>query len=919
MKRLLLLLLLFLALGIGGYQIWQNTINSGADEVSFNEDIKPILNKHCTTCHGGVKKLGDLSLLFEEEAKKAGKSGNPAILPGDAMHSELYKRVSATDEFERMPPEGDGLTNSEISLIRDWIDQGAKWEKHWAYTTIERAPKVPTSGRKWSEHPIDQFIHQTLSEKGLSPNDKANPNQLTRRLALDLIGLPPNQQQVAHLAKYPEHYEAYVDSLLDAPQFGERWASMWLDLARYADSKGYEKDGHREIWQYRDWVIRAFNEDKPFNDFTIEQIAGDLLPNVTPDQYIATAFHRNTMTNTEGGTDNEEFRVAAIIDRVNTTWEAWMSTSISCAQCHNHPYDPFTQENFYENYAFFNNSGDQDLNGEFPVFKSFDTLEQAAIHRIQQWIKTNVAPTEVEPTTNYYNDLIHFSEPKLTMNHCEEQHNTSMGIETIVPYHEGYVYFQPFDLTGLDQVMINFTGVTPGRFTISLDGLDGPKLGSWNIPQKRGLHFFEIEQVSGKHRIYLQFHYNNKAYRAVSSSIYWLHFYKGLPGKRKPGYAQVNDQLQAILTSQPKVVTPVMLENPKVLRRTTHLFERGNWMVHGKAVAATPPPALPPALEATQLNRLDLAKWMVDSRNPLTARVFVNRIWEQLFGRGLVLTTEDLGTQGEWPTHPELLDWLAYQFMHEYDWKIKPLIKAIVLSHTYQQSSKLTAEKQEKDPDNRWLSRGSRFRLSAEQVRDQALTLSGLLSTKQFGPSVMPPQPDGIWQVIYSNEKWKTSTGEDRYRRGVYTYWKRTSPYPSMVTFDSPSREFCVSRRVRTNTPLQALVTLNDPVYLEAAYALAHQMLEITQQESLESALDNIYQQLLFEPINPTTTKKLLALYQRTLSYYEQAPQKASALWDNHPQLEHLKPTRQEELISFAALSAVTNALLNLDELLTKS
>lgn len=924
MKKYVIWSVLLCALLVVGYYLYNHSIHFTGQEVDFNSGIKPILNRHCTTCHGGVKKLGNLSLLFEEDAMKAGDSENLAIIPGDAENSELYKRISSQDEYIKMPPEGPGLTTQEIEQVRNWINQGAKWGKHWAYKTIDTQPSPQLNANlgseyeNWIQNDIDRFVFHGLQRQGLTPNDRASMPELARRTALDLIGLPPNAQQVAKLQENPEKFEAYVDSLLNSPHYGERWAAMWMDLARYADSKGYEKDGHREIWAYRDWLIKAFNQDMPFNQFTIEQLAGDLLPNPAPEQYIATAFHRNTMTNTEGGTDNEEFRVTAVIDRVNTTWETWMGTSISCAQCHNHPYDPFTQTNYYENYAFFNNTSDQDLDAEIPNLKLFDSLTNQEIEAIKTWVKEKSLPSKANAQEKYYEQLIHFTEPKITLNHCSKQVNHAVNIEIILQYHGGYAVIPHIDLTDKDKVLINFSHTTPGNISIYLDSLKRQSLGTWPIPKARGLHQFNIRKTEGIQDLYIHFDYENKNYREVSSGIRWLLFYKSLPGKSDPNYANIEKSFLEVLQQQPKVKTPVLLENVDFLARPSHVFERGNWLVHGEKVSPSPPPTIPPIVKKDSLSRLEFAKWMVDPQNPLTARVFVNRVWEQLFGNGIVLTTEDFGTQGEWPTHPELLDWLAYRFMHKHNWHLKPLLKDIILSTTYQQSSLTSAEKQNEDPQNRWLSRGPRFRLSAEQIRDQALAVSGLLNEDMYGPSVMPPQPEGIWQVVYSSAAWKTAEGPDRYRRALYTYWKRTSPYPSMITFDTPSREFCVSRRIRTNTPLQALVTLNDPVYLEAAQVLTLEMLELEKSTNINAALNEIYKRLLFKEMPSSYLESLVNLYEETQEAYQSDIEAAEEVWKNSYQVRNLEKPANETIIQYGAMLAVANALLNLDEVLTK-
>ena len=931
LKKIGTLLLVLVAIGLFSYWIFGSIATT--DEVDFSTEIKPILNKHCTTCHGGVKKLGDLSLLFEADAFKAGKSGRPAIVKGDASGSELYRRISHSDAFERMPPEGPGLTNEEINTVKKWINQGAEWGKHWAYVPLEKSsPPTLTSSfskkfKPWIHNDIDRFVLNKLATIEQGPSEIASPETLLRRLSLDLTGLPPtlvHPENILADLSY-EDIPGFIDKLLNSSSLGEHWASMWMDLARYADSKGYEKDGHREIWKYRDWIIQSFNADKPYNEFTLEQIAGDLLPKPTPEQLTATAFHRNTMTNTEGGTDNEEFRVSAVIDRVNTTWEAWMGTSFGCAQCHNHPYDPITQKDYYQFYAFFNNTRDQDLGTEMPTLKFFDTLQLEKIQTIKNWLSKldEQDPNKIKRSQQYYHDLLHLTEPKITVNDCVEQENEAVNPDIILHYHGGYASFRDISLEGLNKVMVNFSHTTPGKITMHLDKPDGPIISRWNLTKgMSGLHIFDLQPVNGQQKIYLTFDYNNKNYREVSSGIRWFLPFKNLPGQGKPGYREVKHNLLEILKSEPETEVPILQEAQPPFNRKSYVFERGNWLVHGEEVKPAVPNSISPDIQGHRLNRMDLANWIVSAQNPLTARVFVNRVWEQLFGRGLVLTTEDLGTQGESPSHPELLDWLAYRFMHTHEWKLKPLLKEIVSSATYQQTAIVDPEWMAQDPNNEWLARGPKFRLSAEQVRDQALFAAGLLSNKMYGPSVMPPQPEGIWQVVYSNARWSTSEGEDRYRRALYTYWRRTSPYPSMISFDSPSREFCVSRRVRTNTPLQALVTLNDPVYIEASQILAFQMLNSAEQleeSNIGTSINNIYQSILLQPIPKDDLTALLTLYRETQSAYSENLYEAELVLNEFLELHPEKAIDQEKIPHFAALTAVANVLLNLDAVLTKT
>lgn len=718
--------------------------------VDFNTEIRPILNENCVSCHGGVRRLAELSLQFREDALAGGESGRPAIVPGDPGASALIELVTHPNERERMPKDGPALSEDEVSRLKRWIDQGAPWETHWAYVTPE-LPPVPDAG-DWASSPIDQFVLQRLSAAGLSPAPEADCRVLGRRVSLDLIGLPPDPDRLDQLCETPptdEDFGQYVDELLAHPGFGERWATMWLDLARYADSKGYEADRHRTIWRYRDWVINAFNRDLPFDQFTIEQLAGDLLDEPTTDQLIATAFHRNAMTNEEGGTDDEEHRVAAVVDRVNTTWEVWQGTTMSCAQCHGHPYDPFRQEDYYRSMAVFNNTRDWDQPDEEPLL--YEYADAAAGARID---------AEIEGAQRALLEILNTPESRAIQADWESR----LGDQAVA-----------------------------GRLSTTV--------------QNEVLRIAKIPEAE--------------------RSPYQRAFIRDRFAEVHPSTEAIRSRLRELRSRRwalSPTTTPIQRELAPGEARVTRVMDRGNFLTQTKAVEPATPASLPGSLADGRGDRLALAEWLVSAENPLTARVTVNRFWEQLFGTGIVLTLEDFGTVGEPPSHPELLDWLAVTFRTEMSWSVKALLRTLVMSRTYRQSSSVVDDR---DPDNRLLARGPRVRLSGEQLRDQALSVSGLLSSKQFGPSVMPPQPDGIWKNPYNGAQWTVSEGEDRYRRAVYTYWRRTAPYPSMVTFDSPSREFCVSRRIQTNTPLQALVTLNDPVFWEASQALGARMADV--------------------------------------------------------------------------------------------
>ena len=727
-----------------------------ADElIDFNRDIRPILSNRCFTCHGPdeSQRWGGLRLDVRESAIDQADSGERAVVPGVPEHSELIARVTSDDQYMRMPPPdtGPALTQDQVRRLIAWIRQGAVYAGHWSYVKPQRPPlpdpaavladvdpAEPERWKNWPRNEIDHFVLERLARESLLPSPKADRYALIRRVTLDLTGLPPTLEQIDQFVHddAPDAYERLVDRLLDEPGYGEHWARLWLDLARYADSAGYADDPPRTIWAYRDWVIAALNDNMPFDQFTIEQLAGDLLPEPTEQQLVATAFHRNTMTNNEGGTDDEEFRNTAVVDRVNTTMAVWMGTTIDCAQCHHHKYDPISQEEYFRLFAILNNSEDADRRDESPVLS-------------------------------------------LTTEH----------------------------------------GATS---------------------------------------------------------------------------------------------VPILRELPEDRRRRTFVQLRGNFLDRGDEVTEGLPSAFHAPPEGEPLNRLTLARWLVDEENPLTARVVANRYWETLFGRGIVVTSEEFGTQGDLPTHPELLDWLATELVR-LRWDRKAFLRLLVTSATYRQSSRVTQSLLELDPDNRWLSRGPRFRMSAEMVRDQALFVAGLLSPKMYGPPVNPPQPAlGLSAAFGSGIDWKTSAGEDRYRRGLYTMWRRSNPYPSMTAFDAPSREICTIRRDRTNTPLQALVTLNDPVYIEAAQALARRMTTAGSTPA-EQAVHG-FRLCVARPPNETELQQLTDLYQRARRAFASDAEAAKKM-----ATEPLGPAPEEvDVIDLAAWTVVANVLMNLDEMLMK-
>jgi hypothetical protein len=746
------------------------------ETVDFTRDVRPILSNKCFACHGPDEAQRQAGLRLDDAsiAKAELESGATAIVSGDPDGSELIRRIAHSDESQRMPPSefGKPLSVDEIAVVRRWIEQGAPYAAPWSYVKPARPipPAAPEKWRHWPCNAIDQFALEAMLAQELEPSPEADRYALVRRLFLDLTGLPPTIEEADAFvtSRDSQVYEKLVDDLLQRPSYGEHWARMWLDLARYADSAGYADDPPRIIWAYRDWVIRAINANMPFDQFTIEQIAGDLLASPSEEQLIATAFHRNTMTNNEGGTQDEEFRNAAVVDRVNTTMAVWMGTTMACAQCHDHKYDPISQQEYFQFFAIFNNTQDADRGDESPVLKIY-TDEQRQQHAD---LATRLAPS--------------------------------------------------------------------------------------------------IGQLSVAARLAAE-----------------------------------------LIAIAPTTTLPIVRELTSE-RRETRLQYRGNYLDRGPEVA----PGLPAAFHAVgadkSIDRLSLARWLVDKNNPLTARVVANRYWEAIFGRGIVATSEEFGSQGEPPTHPELLDWLATEFMDS-GWDTRALVRMIVTSAVYRQSSEVVDQKAKADPDNRWLARGPRVRLGAEVVRDQALAVSGLLSCNMYGPPVRPPQPNmGLTAAFGSSTDWETSAGDDRYRRGIYTTWRRSNPYPSMATFDAPNREVCTLRRGRTNTPLQCLVTLNDPVFVEAAQALARKAIQQT--DDIDDRIAFAFRTCLIRPPRAAELRALTDLYHdahlRLLERREEAKKLATVPLGELPE--------GIDVADVAAMTVVANVLLNLDEMILK-
>lgn len=889
-------------------------------QVDYNTEIKPIFNKKCISCHGGVKRQSGFSLLFRSEALAVNKSGKPAIIPGDPSNSELIKRLTLQDPEERMPYKHPPLTSEEISTLKKWIKQGAEWGDHWAYLPVVRT-EVPsvnnwffgtTGGGSWVKNDIDHFIYQRMREFGLKPSAEADKATLLRRVSLDITGLPASAQTAAKFMNdnSAEAYDRLVDALLSSSHYGERWTAMWMDLARYADTKGYERDDWRSIWRYRDWLIQAFNDNKPYDQFLTEQLAGDLLPNPTDAQFIATAFHRNSMTNDEGGTDNEEFRTAAVIDRVNTTWETIMGTTFACVQCHSHPYDPFRHEEYYQFMAFFNNTRDEDTYDDYPLLKEFHAEDSVKFIRFRNWLHEQAPEREKELV-----GFVKTGQPAINSIAADQLVNAALtDTKWLVLRNQAKARIPKVDFQNHRQLLYRFKSWKPGgRWEIRFDKPDGELVSAVSVADSKGawkIATLTLPASTGARDIY--FTYRNPALSGAEETgmqFDWFFVTDPFPGKGKPGYDSAYQYFNDLIVSRKATITPIMIENPASLFRPTHMFERGNWLVKGKQVTPGVPKSLGGLPAGAPKNRLGMARWITDKKNPLTARTIVNRIWEQFFGQGIVETLEDLGTQGSPPTHRELLDHLSWKLMHTYDWDLKKLMKEIVLSATYRQDSRLDKTALEKDPFNKYYARGARVRLSAEQMRDQVLAVSGLLCEKMYGPGVFPYQPEGIWMSPWNGGSWKKSDSCDQYRRALYTYWKRSAPYPSMITFDGTSHEVCTARRIRTNTPLQSLTTLNDSAYIEASQYFAYRM-QAEGGGELRSQINKGYELAMNKPISSGKLQVLEQLYLTAYKRYRTDDEKMRLMAGIR---------KEKQSPATAALVVVAGAMMNLDEFITKN
>lgn len=1014
------------------------SLSEAADRLDFNRDIRPILSENCLSCHGPDSKKREAGLRLDvgDQTMWKGDSGAIAIVPGNPDASEMIRRMISTDTNESMPPSSTGkkLTAKQIETLRQWILEGAQYKGHWAFILPEKTTTAPANPQGWGANAIDLYVLTDLERAGLHPNAEADKTTLIRRATFDLTGLPPTPQEVETFLhdSSPDAYEQLIDRLMSSPKYGEHMGRFWLDIASYGDTHGLHLDNERSIWKYREWVIQAFNNNQPFDQFTIEQLAGDLLPNPTLDQQIATGFVRCNVTTSEGGSIEEEVRVRYATDRTERLSTVFLGLTLGCAVCHDHKFDPVSQAEFYSLYSYFNSAADPAMDGN--RHDTPPTVKVPAPEETQKLVELDAKIVEANKQLAETLAQVQYtepSEPMTTLVGPQEyvwiddetpaganlQGNTPWEFVTAPdhPVHRGskstrrdapqslsqhfftgakpelkvgdgdklfaYVFLDPANPPKTVMLQFNVAGSWEhrafwGEDTISFGSGDVPghrRLGDlpksgewvrlevdakhvgvnggdlingWAFTQFGGLCYWDhagivtqTPQASQSFESQLAWETYDKSQttsvvpQPVRDSIkvepdkrnddqkklirdYFLTFIypqsKELLAPLKQGLDDLTAQRKGVDEAIP--VSLVMADLPS--ERETFVLIRGEYNKPGEKVARGTPRILPPMSEGTPNNRLGLARWLVSPEHPLMSRVTVNRFWQQLFGRGIVKTSEDFGSQGEYPTHPELLDYLAVDF-RENGWDVKRLMKQIMMSATYRQSSHVTPELAERDPENALLARGPRFRMDAELVRDNALSIAGLLSGRIGGKSVKPYQPEGVWEAVAfvgsNTNNYKRDDGEALYRRSMYTFWKRTSPPPSMMAFDAPSRENCVARRSRTNTPLQALVLMNDEQFVEAARQLAKRMIS----EGGSQPADRLaYGFLLATARHPEAQERsvLEAQLAAQWEHFKSHPDDAKKLLmvGATPRDESLDPAEH------ASYTMIGNLLLNLDETMTK-
>ncbi len=983
-------------------------LTTAAGAVDYSRDIQPLLAEHCLECHGPDDSKGGLVLTSFEGAAKELESGARGIIPGNPDASEVIARITTSDLEDRMPPKAKKpLKAHEIELLKSWVKEGAKFQGHWAYQPVVQ-PKVPAG-----IHPIDHFVRTRLAEKKIEPSPEADRHTLIKRVHYDLLGLPPTTEQVdAFLAdRSPKAYEAMVDRALASPHYGERWGRHWLDAARYADSDGYEKDRARpDAWRYRDWVIRAVNDDLPFDQFTIEQIAGDLLPEATPEQVVATAFHRQTLTNTEGGTDQEQFRIEAVMDRTETTGTVWLGLTVGCARCHTHKYDQITQKEYYQLFAYYNNGDEvtkqvptspeawnayEKANGAaakklVPLQRQLDAAKAALPSKLPEWEKgvqarlaearrlsakadfqpldilkvearsktaftkladgSQLASGNAPKTDRYTVELAPLAKPLVALQ-LEVLPDPALPAKGPGRSKNGnFVLSELRLLRGANAAQAVEVPLHSARADHEQKGFtaaatqDGQGSTGWAVSGRVGrahqltLQLVEPLKAGEKLFVRLDQDYQKSTehtlgrFRLLGSSavteesIAPAEVVKILgeePKRRNPvvikplwdwlekvdpEVAAASKALEAAKASLPK---PPLMDARVIAQRTanarsTHLLHRGDFLQPADEVQPGTLAVLP---KVKGTSRLDFARWLVSPENPLTPRVTVNHIWGKLFGEGLVSTAADFGVRGAKPTHPELLDYLAAEFIKQ-GWSRKKLLRLILTSATYRQESRHRPEMLEIDPKNELLWRQNRLRVEGEIVRDLTLAASGLLSPKIGGESVFPPMPADIAALSYAgNFSWKTSAGPDRYRRGLYTFFKRTAPHPDLTTFDCPDANLTNVKRTVSNTPLQALTTLNAEAFAEAAQSLARRVLTTTASD--DSRLAQAFRLCLTRPASEKELQSLRHLLETSRSYYRDHADEARAATGPHA-------VKEVPAAENAAWVAVTRIVLNMDEFITR-
>jgi hypothetical protein len=992
-----------------------------AAPVDFARDVRPILSDRCFACHGPDEATRKAGLRLDTEAgAKQPRGAHIPVVPGNPAASELLRRVAPAQPALRMPPpysDRKPLTEAEVAILRAWIEQGAKWQSHWSFTPPVRPPLPAVKNAAWERNPIDRFVLARLEREGLAPSPEADRARLLRRVSFDLTGLPPMLAELdAFLAdRSPDAYEVVVDRLLASPRYGERMAVDWLDAARYADTHGYQVDPEKEMWPWRDWVIGAFNRNMPYDRFTVEQLAGDLLPDATLDQKIATGFQRNHRINSETGSIAEEFQAENMVDRVSTMGTVWLGLTVGCARCHDHKYDPLTARDFYSFYAFFNNvdeagnGGPRDGRGNHKPYlrlpapeleaqaaakekeiveakRVLAEVEKQVAARQQQWeiraleeqprwtvlqpanlkatggVRLMVQPDSsvlasgAMPASTMYEftastKLTHITafrlellpDPRLpgvgsgrgeggkavvtlfevrtggrkidpariTADFKSEESELDLVIRPAEQLKRGwgvnpdtakphYAVIEPARMFGSAsgtelsiRIGNEYEGAHVGRFRVSVTDSEFPEV----MPE-------DIRDILRKDAVT-----RSDKERTELSPYFLTH-----PRERRLA-SEVVTRLEAEKRSIENKIPSTMVMQEMDKPRDTFILVRGSYDKPGEKVIAAVPGFLPPLPAGAPANRLGLAEWLVDPGHPLTARVAVNRYWQSYFGTGLVKTAEDFGAQGEAPSHPELLDWLATEFVRS-GWDVKAMQRLIVTSATYRQQSQSAPALRERDPESRLLARGPRVRLAAEMIRDQALAISGLLNTKMGGPPVKPYQPDGLWEQLSAfqgRKLFERSKGEDLWRRSVYTYWKRTVPPPSMTVFDAPTREFCVIRRPMSSTPLQALALLNDEMYIETARKLAERMLR-EGGDTPAVRLAYAFRLATARTPSPAETAVLEAGLNRRLAQYR--TDRAAA-----EKLLSAGEAPRDASLDIAELAAYTTAasvILNLDEVITR-